>query len=205
MNICENCEERAVYLILMGDSRKFCSNCCNKVIEKEELEKQDIVFVVEQCMYQNDKLISTTVAVINSFDNTLSFMNENRDYEKCSNWWWSVSPMVVTPSAVDPYKYFEKSYLYNSKVERIYWQPVPNMPIMQLGEIYLFNLSGGEFSHLGPYMLEGKLVDTANKKLTFESVRLYNKNELVSNIGTNVFDLEELRGVYQLDLTTVGG
>lgn len=185
MNICENCRGSSV--ILMEGNQKFCPNCCNDRIDKEP----DKVFIIESRSYEKGMIVSVNAAVVTSVEKSIEFMKENTDYDTGFNWWWAFYPM-----AVDSKCDFDDLYLYNSKVERIYWQPTSDKAPIQLGNTYQFDLSGGEFSYLGNYMLEGKLVDTEDEKLTFENVHLYNKRELVREVGTNVFDLEELHGIY---------
>jgi hypothetical protein len=119
-------------------------------------------------------------------------MKENTDFDDGEKWWWAVYPMIL-----DEDTSLDELYFYNKKVERIYWQNQFYGKPVELGLVYEFDLNFGDYNYLGDYAFRGKLVNTENEELTFEEVDLFRENNYISSIGTNVFKLQDLHGIYE--------
>lgn len=165
----------------------------------ERLIVVETVYLIEH--RENDKnsgaIKSIVACVVSSLEKAVSFMKENTDYDSEDNlWWWAVNPMII-----DDYgDGLDDSYLFNQKVERIYWESVFYGKLVELGSIYEFDLSFGKYNYLENYTYKGQLVDTKNEKLTFKEVKLFRKGIHISWIGRKVVNLNDLVGIYEAKL-----
>jgi len=158
------------------------------------------IYVVEYRSHDDfGNIESLTMFLASSVEKGIEYMKKNQDsFEDDRTWWWAMLPMPVD---VDPddVSGFDELYLYNHKVERIYWQPGKSGKTIELHQNYQYDFDFGEYKYFDDYMFEGILINTDNELLTFKDVSCYKNGKLVKQAPIQVYNLSDLHGIYPRD------